>query len=86
MWGYMAAGRIGNFEFIDETMDKFGYLDIFKSNLKQSAEKLGLSREDSDPKHTAGGFNFCFQNNSTTTPGSEPNKVSMNDIGKKNNS
>lgn len=39
-------------------MDKRGYLDILKANLKQSAIKLGLQddylfQQDNDPKHTA---------------------------------
>lgn len=50
----MAAVRVGNIEWIESTMDRFGYLNI----LKQMAEKLGLSstyyfQQDNYPKHTA---------------------------------
>jgi hypothetical protein len=40
------------------TMNRFGYLNILKNNLKQSARKFGLDRcfvfqQDNDPKHTS---------------------------------
>lgn len=58
LWGSMAASGPGTMEFIDTTMDKMGYLNILKRNLKPSVEKLGLSRDyyfqqDNDPKHTS---------------------------------
>lgn len=58
VWGCMAASGVGNLVFIDSIMDKWVYLDILKSNLMQSATKLGLGKsfifqQDNDPKHTA---------------------------------
>lgn len=58
VWGCMAASGVGNLQFIESTMDKRAYLDILKTNLKQSAAKLGLGnsylfQQDNDPKHTA---------------------------------
>lgn len=45
-------------QFIDTTMDKMGYLNILKNNLKPAVEKLNLPRDyffqqDNDPKHTS---------------------------------
>lgn len=58
VWGCMAASGVGNLEIIESTMDRWGYLNFLKNNMKQSAEKLGLSdtfwfQQDNDPKHTA---------------------------------
>jgi hypothetical protein len=43
IWGCMAANGLGNLHFIDGTVDQYKYLDILKSNLKESVQKLGLS-------------------------------------------
>ena len=40
VWGCMAAD--GDLEIIEGKMDKTVYLNIFKDNLKKSAEKLGI--------------------------------------------
>lgn len=58
VWGCMAASGVGQLQFIESTMDKWGYLNILKHNLKQSAEQLNLSttfwfQQDNDPKHTS---------------------------------
>ncbi|GBL87070.1 hypothetical protein AVEN_218766-1 [Araneus ventricosus] len=58
VWGSTSAVGVGNLHFIDEMMDKYMYLDILKQNLKQSAEKMGISPHyklylDNDPKHNA---------------------------------
>lgn len=58
VWGCMAAGGVGNLEFIDTTLDKYVYLGILKRNLRFSATKLGLPevfwfQQDNDPKHTS---------------------------------
>ena len=58
VWGCMAADGVGQLQFIEDTMDKFAYLNILKENLRQSAAKLGLPttysfQQDNDPKHTA---------------------------------
>lgn len=59
VWGCMSSAGVGNLHFIDGKMDKFGYLNILKENVKQSAEKLGIANnfpfyQDNDPKHTSG--------------------------------
>lgn len=56
VWGCMSSAGVGNLVFIDDTMDKTVYLNLLKSNLLQSAEKLGIRDrfrfyQDNDPKH-----------------------------------
>lgn len=58
VWGCMSASGTGNLEFIETTMNRFGYLNILKNNLRNSAQKLGLEgsfifQHDNDPKHTS---------------------------------
>ena len=58
VWGCMAASGVGNLVFIENTMNKEGYLNILKDNIAPSVEKLGLGRsltfqQDNDPKHTS---------------------------------
>lgn len=58
VWGCMSYAGVGNLVFIDTTMDRHFYLNLFKANLKTSATKLGLSakwifQHDNDPKHTS---------------------------------
>lgn len=58
VWGCMSSAGVGHLHFIDGILDKFGYLDILKKNVKQSAEKLGILEDfalyqDNDPKHTS---------------------------------
>ena len=49
---------MGKLKVIDGIMDKYGYVDILRSNLEASAEKFGLVdykfQQDNDPKHTSG--------------------------------
>ncbi|GFY06224.1 transposable element Tc1 transposase [Trichonephila clavipes] len=57
-WGAMVATGAGNLVFIDDNMNKFGYLKILQSSLHPSVQKLGLGsnfvfQQDNDPKHTA---------------------------------
>lgn len=57
-WGSMSWEGCGELEHIDGIMTKEKYLNILKSKLRLSAEKLGLNNEfvfqqDRDPKHTA---------------------------------
>lgn len=59
VWACMSANGVGNLEFIETTMDKTIYLNLLKSNLLQSADKLGIRRDfrfyqDNDPKHKSG--------------------------------
>lgn len=54
----MAASGVGNLHFIEGTMDKNVYIDILKTNVKQSAQKLRIEHnfkfyQDNDPKHTS---------------------------------
>lgn len=58
LWGAMGANGTGNLYEIRGIMDKNVYLDILKTNLKPSAQKLNMPRlfyfqQDNDPKHTA---------------------------------
>lgn len=58
VWGCISASGVGNLVFIDEKMNKWGYLNILKNNVKQSAEKMGILNTfkfyaDNDPKHTS---------------------------------
>lgn len=58
VWGCMAASGVGNLVFIENTMNKEGYLAILKENLAPSVDKLMLPRswifqQDNDPKHTS---------------------------------
>ncbi|KAJ4437411.1 hypothetical protein ANN_17555 [Periplaneta americana] len=57
VWGYISANGVGNLAFIESTMNQYGYLNILRQNLQQSAEKMGLGsyyqfQHDNDPKHT----------------------------------
>lgn len=59
VWACMSAAGVGKLEFIETTMDKMRYLDILRSNLLDSAEKLGIRDnfrfyQDNDPKHKSG--------------------------------
>ncbi len=47
---------MGNLVFIEGALNKEGYLKIFRDNVLQSAEKMGLGDhfkfwQDNDPKH-----------------------------------
>lgn len=58
LWGCMSSKGVGTIHFIDDNLNKWGYLNILKNNVKQSVEKMGLSasymfQQDNDPKHTA---------------------------------
>lgn len=58
IWGCMASSGVGNIQFIESIMNRHDYLDILKTNLRESAIKLGLGerfvfQQDNDPKHTA---------------------------------
>lgn len=58
VWGSMAAAGVGKLSFIDGNMNQYKYIDILRSNLKPSTERLGLGnqwifQQDNDPKHTA---------------------------------
>lgn len=58
VWGCMAASGVGQLVFIDEKLNKEGYLKILKNNVRQSAEQLGIGStfkyyQDNDPKHAS---------------------------------
>ena len=57
IWECMAASVVGRLNFIDSTLDRMGYLNILKGNLKQSAQNLHLRddfwfQQENDPKHS----------------------------------
>ncbi len=56
MWGCFSTSGVGNLVFIEGTLNKEGYLKIFRYNVLQSAQKMGLGYrfkcwQDNDPKH-----------------------------------
>ena len=56
VWGCMVAKRTGKLVFISGIMNKESYLNIFRQNLKESANELGVLDsfkfyQDNDPKH-----------------------------------
>ena len=58
VWGCISANGVGNIQVINGTMDQHVYKNILKTNVKQSARKLGLPptyyfQQDNDSKHTA---------------------------------
>jgi transposase len=74
VWGCMSSNGTGNLVFIDDTMDRFLYVDILKNNLKQSVKKLKLGRnfifqQDNDPKHTSKLARQFFKDNKTEVLG-----------------
>ncbi len=58
LWGCMSYKGVGRISFIDETMNRYGYVNILANNLEQSASQMGLStfifQQNNDPKHTSG--------------------------------
>ena len=58
VWGCMGYYGVGNLAFIDGIMNAQKYIEVLRSNLKESAVKMGLGenfyfQQDNDPKHTA---------------------------------
>lgn len=58
VWGAISAAGPGNLHIIEGIMDHRYYIDVLKSNLSTTAEKLGLGNDyyfyqDNDPKHKA---------------------------------
>ena len=58
VWGCIPAAGVGQLDFIESIMDKYGYIDVLKKNLHQSAAKLGLRdtfcfQQDNDLKYTS---------------------------------
>lgn len=58
VWGCMAASGVGKLHFIECTMDRWVYLDVLKTNLRESVTALGIEKDfifqqDNDPKHTS---------------------------------
>lgn len=56
-WGCFSFKGVGKLRVIEGIMDKWGYLDIVRNDLKNSAIKLRMEnyifQQDNDPKHTA---------------------------------
>jgi hypothetical protein len=56
VWGCISTQGVGDLVFIDGILDAEGYLELLKSHLRQSANRLGIEHrfkyyEDNDPKH-----------------------------------
>ncbi|GBN15637.1 Transposable element Tc1 transposase [Araneus ventricosus] len=58
VWGSMSSFGTGNLQLIDIKVNKYGYLDIRKGNIRQSAQKMGILAnfklyQDNDTKHSS---------------------------------
>ena len=58
LWGCISENGVWNIEFVNTPMDHKQYIDILKSNLNDSAEKMSHSgrsifQDGNDPEHTA---------------------------------
>lgn len=58
VWGAMSAKGVGNLVFVEGRVNKTDYLNILKTNLVESSQKMGLENtflfvQDNDPKHLA---------------------------------
>ena len=58
VWGCMSASGVGNLHFIEGKVEKYGYLQILRDNVKVIEEKLGIQDsfvfyQDNDPKHAS---------------------------------
>ena len=58
VWGAISAAGPGNLHIVEGIMDHKYYLDILRTNLAESAEKLGLTNDyyfyqDNDMNHKA---------------------------------
>ncbi|GBL92705.1 Transposable element Tc1 transposase [Araneus ventricosus] len=42
VWSCMSSFGTGNLELIDSKVNKYGYLDILKRNIRQSVQKMGI--------------------------------------------
>lgn len=85
VWGCMAASGVGNLVFIKSTMNHMDYLHILKTNLHQSARKLGLGedfvfQQDNDPKHTAHNVKLWLLYNTRQQLHSPPQSPDLNPI------
>ncbi|VVC33255.1 Hypothetical protein CINCED_3A007839 [Cinara cedri] len=70
VWGCMSAQGVGNLHIIDGIMNQYIYLNILKTNLAASAEKMGIKdyfifTQDNDTKHTAKKVKAWLSNNVT---------------------
>ena len=85
VWGCMAGNGVGNLVFIESIMDQYGYINVLKQNLKQSAQKLNLGedfwfQQDNDPKHTAQNVKLWLLYNTKYQLKSPPQSPDLNPI------
>ncbi|KAJ4440904.1 hypothetical protein ANN_10751 [Periplaneta americana] len=85
VWGCMSANSVGNLAFIESTMNQYGYLNILKQNLQQSAEKMGVGsyyqfQHDNDPKHTALNVKLWLLYNTPKSLNTPPQSPDLNPI------
>ncbi|VVC42120.1 Ribonuclease H-like domain [Cinara cedri] len=85
VWGYMNAQGVGNLHFIDGIMNQYIYLNILKTNLAASAEKMGIKddfifTQDNDPKHTVKKVEAWLSNNITEYLVTPPQSPDINPI------
>ena len=56
VWGCMCSARVGQFEFIEGSMDSRLYCEILKAKMLTNLKRLGRRdkfQHDNHPKHTS---------------------------------
>ncbi|CAK9796230.1 Transposable element Tcb2 transposase [Anthophora quadrimaculata] len=85
VWGSMAASGVAELTFINNTMDRFQYLNILRTNLGASVRRVQLpnswiSQQDRDPKHAAKIVKEWLQQNAPNQLNSPPQSPNLNVI------
>jgi transposase len=66
-WGCISYNGVGRLVFIEDTMDKYEYVNILANNLQESVEEMGMNyyifQHDNDPKHTSMYVKEFFEEN-----------------------
>jgi hypothetical protein len=72
VWGCFNGSGVGNFYLVPGIMDRFEYLNILRTQLRPSIDKLAphgnfIFQHDNDPKHTAIVVKSYIRDNQITT-------------------